>query len=65
MGTATIGSRVDSAAKALAVGDALSTEQLRVIFAPFIAAGFRSLPVAATPTEQCGHWPKTAQCGLW
>lgn len=45
--------RLEAAAKGLAVRDALSPDQLRVILAPFVAAGFRSVadPVTA-PTEQ-------------
>jgi hypothetical protein len=53
MAAATIGSRVDSAAKALVVGEALAPEHRTLIFEPFVAAGFRSVadPAAAT-TEQ-------------
>ena len=48
----TIYSRIDAAARALAVRDALSPEQLRVILAPFVALGFQSVSDAApAPTE--------------
>lgn len=46
-------SRIDAAARGLAVRDALSPEQLRVILAPFIALGFRSVAdPAPEPTVQ-------------
>jgi hypothetical protein len=52
-GVRRISTRVKGAALGLAVRDALTPEQLRVILAPFVAAGFRSVadPTAA-PTEQ-------------
>ena len=46
-------SRIDAAAGGLAVRDALTPEHLRVILAPFVAAGFRSVAEPAPrPTEQ-------------
>ena len=50
MAAATIGSKVGRAAQALAVGDALAPEHRTVIFVPFVAAGFRSVPGATAPT---------------
>ena len=53
MAAATIGTRVRSAAYALSIGDALAPQHRSVIFAPFVDAGFRSVPEPATaPTEQ-------------
>jgi hypothetical protein len=52
-GVLRISSRVKAGAMGLAVRDALTPEQLGAIFAPFVAAGFRSVAdVAAAPTEQ-------------
>lgn len=51
-GISIIYARIDTAAKGLAVRDALTPEQLQVILAPFIAIGFKSVLDAATsPTE--------------
>ncbi len=48
----TIYSRIDAAARGLAVRDALSPEHLRVILAPFLALGFPSLAdPASAPSE--------------
>jgi len=47
----TIYSRIDAAARGLAVCDALTPEQLRVLLAPFIALGFQSV---SDPTEPSG-----------
>src|SRR6478752_2244375 len=52
----TIYSRIDAAARGLAVRDALSPEQLRVILAPFVAVGFRSVADPA-PAGQEGAPP--------
>jgi hypothetical protein len=47
-----ISTRVKGAALALAVRDALTPEQLQVILAPFVAAGFRSVAGPANvPTD--------------
>ena len=53
MGVSIIASRVKVAAMGLAEGDALAPERLRVILAPFISLGFRSVADPATaPSEQ-------------
>ena len=52
-GAMRISNRVSVGAMGLAAGDALAPEQLSAIFAPFVAAGFRSVadPTHA-PTER-------------
>jgi len=49
MGASTIASRVEAAAKTLAVGDALAPEHLRVILEPFAAA---RVPVRGRPRHR-------------
>jgi len=53
MGPSIVANRVEVAAMGLAVRDALTPEQLRVIVEPFVAVGFRSVAdPAPAPTEQ-------------